>query len=565
MGDRSKWGKTAQGADTDSGGAGGQSDDGQGIDLSEFDTSVTSFFSSTYKSIVTAISWLLYGLHQDTSISFTLALFLLTLETIQWFSFAFFENVQFPWNREWSNWFVHVTYYSSNFMGLSTIGLLAAYAWILCIPLSGAFAIYAKNSLKWSWPTTLLRIFATSSITFMFLPVTGAILRLIFGCLQENSSEKPHFFYGNDITCGSTFYVILTVVGSFAIVFYGLFCAIVVACFFEMNPNQRLDLGDKLSATSRSSARGELFNLVARLLLQFIFIIFSQFSLHRWPLGFAILIVGLALTYFYYTHMPYYHLTMQAAYLSQACLIAWVGCCLFVTNVRGEAYRGPLYLLYIGSPCIIASAIFAVRARIDDLLFWGSDKLVKPHLVELKARVVMMEGIRQYSLDEQWVKHNSDREEQHKSLRATVESIFKIGIERFPHDALLHLHFSSFYLFHENNKPLAYRELTAAEMCRLSFDVQFLVFLFRTRAELETNWIHSQDVQSYIEFKECKQAADSAARFAARSMFEFWSELIRATPNIERMIRLSTVSRQAVIQTQSNFEKLVSSGVYTMY
>lgn len=470
---------------------GNKTEDSQ-LDLTAATDSFTSTIAAAYTSVVGAVSWLLYGLHRDTSITFLQALILIVLETWQWNSFAFFDNFDAPWNNRLGGWLITATYYSSNFMGLSTKGLLAAYTWVLCIPLIAAMAYFGQKHLGWSWPMGLFRIWVVSSASFMFLPVTGALLRMVFGCLQD---DRVVHYYFSELTCGSVLTTIGVVAGVIWLTFFVVVVCIVVSCFFELNPNQRIDHGDRISATARSSAQGELYNVVFRFILQLCFIIFTQFEYHRWPLGFLIVLLGLYLVVYQYLRLPYYSEHMQSVIFAQALLIAWSGVGVFVTNIRGDDRVGALFLIYLCSPIIVITAFLIVRSRVDDVLFWGTDKLTTPYLVELKARVAMLEGVRRYQLDEPWMIFTPEQARAHEELRKRIEDIFKLGIQRFPRDARLHVHFAAFYLYHANNKPLGYRELSAAERCELSFDVRFAIFLYRNRSEKESKWVYSSDVQ----------------------------------------------------------------------
>jgi len=533
-----------------------KNDDSRNVasDLGESQDSLTTFVYKTWDAAVLGVCWLLYGLHHDTSVELWMSVLFIIAETWQLLSFAFFKRVEFDWNHNWSFWLSNALSWSSNFLGQSTSGFFAAIGWVGMIVLLAVFAVYGQRKLRWIWPMKAFSLWLLAGVSFMYIPVAGSLFRMIFGCLQ---SDVEHWDYPG-LTCWSGTHIAYACISIVLLPFF-IFCSCVVAVtYFELNPNQREDAGDKVSASARAHARGDLLNIVLRTILLFCFITFGSFQHNHWPLALLIVFCGCALTYYQIAYMPYYNVTLQVAAVFQALVVLWSGICVVITTIRGSSDHGAIYLLYFCLPLMILIAILAVKARMDQVLYWGNEKLTKPHLVELKARLVMRDGMHKTNLDEAWVDHTDDYSAYIKNqLWKQVEAIFQLGVSRFPEDPLLHLGFAGFYLFYSHNKPLAYRELSSAQSLPHAFDVKFILFLYQTRAELETTWGHTSDVQSYIEFKERKNVADNASRLAARSMFDFWTELLRSAPNVSRLIRLGNVGRQAIAQAQVNFERLL--------
>ena len=533
-----------------------KNDDGRSVvsDLTESRDSLTTFLFRTYDSAVSGVCWLMYGLHHDTSVPTWLSVSCILVETLQWLSFGFFKRATFHWDDSWTGRFASALDYASNFMGQSQAGFVVACGWVGMIILLAVVAVYAQKRLRWVWPMRLFRLWLVLGISFMFLPVAGALLRMVLGCLHTGGT---HYFYP-ELKCWESTAIIYGSVAAVITPFFVFTCCIVAMTFFELNPNQREDAGDRIAATARSSARGDLLNVAGRTVLLVCFIAFSAFDSCQWPLAVLLLAVGCALVYYQIVYMPYYNLTVQTFVLFQALVVTWSGICVIITNITVGNDRGAVYLLYFCVPFLFVVAAIAIRARVDQILYWTNERLTAPYLVELKARMFMMDGMHKASLDEAWVDHTDEHSNSiRKSLWREVEAIFQLGVQRFPDDPLLHLAFAAFYLFYTYNKPLAYRELASAKGVPHAFDVHFVLFLYQTRAELETSWGHSSDVQSYIEFKERKSVADNASRLAARSMFDFWTELLRSTPNVGRLIRLGNLGRAAIAQAQTNFERLL--------
>ncbi len=530
-------------------------------DLGESQDGFVYFVTTTFHTLLNGIQWILFGLHQDTSVSAPAAITSIMIETFQWLSFAFFYNSDFPWESKWSSWIITAVRWSSNFLGVNSSGFYASCAWIGCLILLALSAVYGHLLLGWKWTMTWFRTFLRLSCGVMFFPLAGSFLRMIFGCVSTTGLNS-HIYY-SDMSCNSPLHYALTALSVVLLVFYLAVVLIVTLCFFEVNPNQREDLGDKISATSRAHAWGDVLNIICRAVLLFCFILFTQFGYARWPLSLAIVSVGVLLVGTQWRWLPYYHESVQAAAMFQALMVLWSGICFAFANIRGESDRGPLYLIFFSIPILLVVSLLLVRSRSDQILHYSTNRLTSAWLIEVRARLMLRDGIHKLGLDVSWNELDKDSVKvAHSRIHDEVQKIYKLGFARFPNEPYLHLHLSCYYQFYKLNKPLAFRELTVIESLPFVFDVGFFVFLMRRRAEIDavngtrTN-SSSASVQAYIDFKTRRMRADNAARIAARSLYDFWTELIRSAPNVERLIRLGVIGRQAILTAQHNFEKLL--------
>ncbi len=191
------------------------------------------------------------------------------------------------------------------------------------------------------------------------------------------------------------------------------------------------------------------------------------------------------------------------------------------------------------------------------ILGCSNDLLTTPALVQLKVTLLMRAGIRKHDLHVMWEALTDEQRVARRALWTQMEQLYALGIARFKDDPKLRLHYSTFYYFHVGNKPLAHREASSALRLDCPFDVEYFIFLYRTRSGATESTEHSAEVNSYIEFKELSVVAENASRLAARSLVEFWSELLRGSPVIERLFRLSNVARAAMISANGNYERLL--------
>ncbi len=170
---------------------------------------------------------------------------------------------------------------------------------------------------------------------------------------------------------------------------------------------------------------------------------------------------------------------------------------------------------------------------------------------------MLLEGIRKKGLGTPWEILTEEQTLYRKKIWLSAQDILMMGVARFPEDALLHFQLACFYYFHTGNKPLAHREFSTTGRLKCAFDMKFLLFLFRTRSKETDSAEHSAEVKSYIEFKDLCALAESTARLAARTLLDLWTELGRATPNIERVLRMSHVSRSSLMTASQSYDRLL--------
>ncbi len=334
------------------------------VDFVENTASFVGSALNLYHCLRKSLFWILFGLHHDTSMSLPVFGLMILVQSYQWCSFVFFPQSDIPWDSSrWTSWIYVSADWSANFLGQNIEGVYAALVLVAFIPIACAFALFSRSVLQLAWPTAAFRIYLILCYNILFFPIVGSLFRVILGCLDMESS-KPSFYFP-EMQCGDTRNIILLILSIAAILVFFPVMIVFAVAHFEINPNQRIDNGDKLAADARSSGRGDAIYTVLRVAVSLFFVLFVQFNSHRWPLAFLLTLVGALLLCYDYYHLPYYNMIPQTLVVYRNSLILWGGLCMLITDITGSDSRGATYLFIIGGLVPLIGAILFVRMRSD--------------------------------------------------------------------------------------------------------------------------------------------------------------------------------------------------------
>ncbi len=333
--------------------------------LENNDTSIFGVLVSAYRSAISGIFWVLYGLHHDTSMPLPVFASFLFVETLQWASLVFFDHGDVDWNRSaWTTWLFVGTSWAANFFGKAVPGIYAALAWTYALPVMCALAMACYKYFQWIWTMTVLRTFFVLSSRIMFFPVMSSLIRVIFGCIQTGST---HNVYITELACSDSRGVALALVSIVGFIIFLGMMLIFAACYFEINPNQRKDMGDRESADARSSGRGDFYYTLLRALAIMIFTIFTQFNGHKWPLSVTLVVIGGILLKYDYQNLPYFNPNAQIMAVFLHISILWGGICMCISNITGPESLGAVYLYIFTSTTLLIISTLFVRMRNDQV------------------------------------------------------------------------------------------------------------------------------------------------------------------------------------------------------
>ena len=227
---------------------------------------------------------------------------------------------------------------------------------------------------------------------------------------------------------------------------------------------------------------------------------------------------------------------------------------LFRSTLFDDEQRGTAVMFYAFLPVLLIASLLLVRARYALVESLRDHNLSEPHLFELRART-LIRTLRQ----DPWLYFDPSEADSNKmrDCHLEIEHVYQRGVHRFPKSSYLHIMFSCFFIFIIDNKVLAYGEAQACDLTNPSFDLRFMVAFYRRVLDKGTAAAQSSEVQSYLEFKSRKEVADACVRAAAKSLFQFWSELLRPSPDIDTLSNLGHTARQAMSRATVNYEKLL--------
>ncbi len=336
------------------------------VDFAESTASFVGSVLNLYYSLRQSLFWILFGLHHDTSMSFLVFGLLILVQTLQWCSFVFFPQSDIPWDSSrWTSWIYASVDWTANFLGQNIDGVYAALVLVAFIPIACAFVMFSGKALRLVWPMAAFRMYLILCYNILFVPIVGSLFRVIFGCLDMDSS-KPSFYFP-EMQCGDTRNIILLILSIAAILIFFPVMIVFAVAHYEINPNQRIDNGDRIAADARSSGRGDVLYTVLRVAVSALFVLFAQFNSHRWPLALLLTLVGALLLRYDYYHLPYYNMIPQTLVVYRNSLILWGGLCMLITNITGSDSRGATYLFILGGLVPLICAILFVRMRNDQV------------------------------------------------------------------------------------------------------------------------------------------------------------------------------------------------------
>lgn len=541
------------------------------------------FVNERWNEAVDFVYTILYALHTDATDSWWWLVFVTLVTTLQWLSLAFNDSVYFEMNSSDSlAWLFAATKWTAGFTTTNLAGLYTAIVWQVVIVGTGVAAMMTSQRLNWVWPMTVFRWVIKLTSTILFFPIMSALLHLCLGCLSVGSSN-PNVYY-TAFTCNSVGFFITYLLTLISICFFLLVSLITVSCFYDINPYQRPERGDCLSVTSRAHGLDAILDIASRFLLLLFFTCFSQFNDAKWPLSIAFLIMTATNLVVGFVWLPIFDIRAQTLVLAGHTIAFWSAICVVIANSLGSDGHQTYLLFLTGVPMAVMLLILSIRSRIDLLLNWTPEHLTSSRHVELKARLMIRQKITQLGLDEPWSSPTvaDAADPALTSLFTDVEKLYDVGLRRFPRDPYMHFHVSCYYYYNKLNRPMAYRQLKVVASLPRRLDLGFFVFLIRARSKnlVVTETVDDApdagqsahqiamaralsgaasvaSVQLYIEFRSRRSAADAASRLAAQSYLDFWTELMRASPDVDRILRYSTVGRQAILLAHSNFEKLL--------
>jgi PAS domain S-box-containing protein len=380
---------------------------------------------------------------------------------------------------------------------------------------------------------------------------------MTFGCVRVTSGA-PNYFYP-DQECGAPGFYVLAVFSFLVCVLFFVGMNIVgLTCY---DPAIPVTLNKRIPVTSQVTGSHTTFYVWSIFMLSVVHAL-SHSAGWRWPMSIVLTAAGCMLSYIEFATIPRAADDAQILSSLQALGIAWAGICAFITTaLNADADRGQAtaMLLYVGFPLLAVITVMCHRARYNALALCRERDLQSPASVLLYVRTLLWHWIGEVHVNgfDSYVETTDGVRERRDEVFRAVKAALELGIERFPHSALLRTYLARFYSEIVDNRVLAYGELQASEPYVSGITIKFAQQRLRMRLDTVTTDTQTKEVRAYLEFKTRKEDADAAMVGASRLLVDFWTQLLTDAPDIDIMSRLSHDARRLIARSAANYDRLL--------
>ncbi len=389
----------------------------------------------------------------------------------------------------------------------------------------------------------------------LFFPTVTALSKMFFGCFSMHASSLSSNPFFDDVICWSGAHVGYSVLSILLLAVWVAAAVLIALTFVDHTIPSNLN---RLSYTAAAAGRMD----VNEVLVRFILLVLCA-GIHnpsgRYPISILIVLSGFLLSYLYLRHLPFYNENYQSLLVFRSFMLTLAGFTALLCTIFDDYQSGPAMFLYVFTPVLLAAAFLTVHAQYSLIEIMPSTGLVSPYQFELRIRCVLRAWMRTEMDDTHglYLEETPERAARRKAMQDDTEKLLHAAVARFPDSAFLHAYMGLYYICVQENRVLAYRGFQACDLKGPKFDTEFMVTKFRRILDRDTANSQSSEVQSYLEFKARKTIAEAAVLDAARNLVEFWSHLLRPSPDIETLAQQGHQARGAMHRATINFEKLL--------
>jgi len=479
--------------------------------------------------------------------------------TLQWIHYGFFPRIDFKWDSSITYVAENITSAVSKYPSASTFRVsefMIAAIVAFSIPLITLGAIVTRKYLKWRWHLPIVRHLLELNAGVLFIPTVSALGKMLFGCFAYQPKSNMANPYFETVTCWSSIHIL-----------YAFICVILLALqlwisilanfiFVDYRITTNLNHVHKLSA---STGRFIAFDNICQFVLLALFTGIHNTTGH-YPLSVILAASGALNAYFNLTYLPFYEESTQALVLYRNLMQCMMGLVALLVTAVDSYEQGPALVFYTLTPLLLVFSVLAIRTRFAYVDTLTLRELTKGYLFELKARCIL----RQWAFREVdatpnfFLDDNEERQQRFQTMQEAMARILQLGIARFMNDPYLHLYVAIFYTNVMDNRVLAYTELQAALNRATTFDLFFAIHSLREKLDQDTATNQSLEVRSYLEFKQRKLDVDRTVLETTRALLEFWSQLLRPTPDAEVLAQQGHLARISMQTAVAHYEKLLS-------
>jgi len=478
---------------------------------------------------------------------------------LQYLHFAFYRHIDFQWNDSVANVFWYIFGAVGKFPSPDTnrlIELYIAYAVPAGYAVLIAVAYICHTKLKWPYLLPILSYMLLLAPGILFIPVISAHAKLFFGCFAYSASHSvPNPFYPT-MTCWSGEHIGASVASVITMALWMATSYVVLMGWANYDIPTDLNSRDYTATSTRAVEQRDRFVM---------WILIALFAgIHnttgRYPLSILMLLAGATIVYMNIRYLPYYEDLMLMLVVFRGLCLAFSGFAAFLATLIGTRADSTIVLLYASLPVLVVVAVLLVRSRYATIESFSNTDLTEPHLFELRTRAILRRWMDAERNDAAsgYLEETPERAARRHEIQQAMENLLKDGAARFPKSARLNIWMGLFYVCVYDNGVLGYGALQAASANDPSFDMRFLLYMYKRSLDAKITTTQSDEVKSYLEFKSRKALAEAAVADAAKRLVDFWTHLLRSSPDVELLANQGHLARQAMALATSHFEKLLT-------
>lgn len=244
------------------------------------------------------------------------------------------------------------------------------------------------------------------------------------------------------------------------------------------------------------------------------------------------------LIYFYMIYLPYYHiipLKMRLASVSCSLSLSISTFIGFVLADLDPERAGASLLFYFLSISFAGVSFILLNTRIRYLSNMPEEKITSYYLIEVKARLYIQ-----------------------AQKFPEAESLYRLGLKKYPNDELLYLWSGLFQLHYRKNHISGVIQCFRGMELAKKFDTKYMFYHFRKTSLCFYKQSIKSDAYSYTKYEKCHNNAITLQTKLCYDKYEFISELNNDEINLPKLQHLASNIFKYNETLRSVFERMMS-------
>ena len=348
----------------------------------------------------------------------------------------------------------------------------------------------------------------------------------------------------------------------------------------------------KQKSTAKLTAKNDIELMWAKIILAFLFEFFCG---DHAILSVTLVLISLFTLYNYYFYQPYYNKVINALHIVLRFLFFWSSVSLFLCLIlKKTKFEGGLSMFLLCVPVVVIGC-FLIDYKIDiSLLLLPNDRITNGYMMlkriklflylidkkderdSRKEQILLMGVIRYFEMTcvdnncvlKQYLNDAKKEDflgERKILLLQHAESMYKVGIRKFPGDIKLRLSYGNFLFDKMNKKQKGLKEYDNLKKYKTNFEEEFLIYKSKKLIEEEVDGVSNDDGIDFVSAMAYKAYLNNFKSSIIKvSMFyiDFWGLLLlyddetNQHENFEKMSEIGKKISKLVNDIKENFEKM---------